>query len=112
MSFIAQRPLPGASASLPFCVRFQIRLRAEPFYALCHLDTGTLAKSAQREISPTLVNRQTELASPRVQRFLSWALRGRRALVEKEINKLINCMKCSRVNRFVGTKIVVDDPRA
>ena len=45
MSFTAERPLPVDSPSLPFWVRFKIRLRLTPYTHPATLDTGPLAKS-------------------------------------------------------------------
>ena len=52
MPFTAERPLPGDSPSLPFCVRFKIRLRREPPYTHpATLDTGRVANAYPGGIS-------------------------------------------------------------
>ena len=54
MSFIAERPLSVDSPSLPFWVRFKIRLRPMPYTHPATLDTGRAANAYPRGISPRL----------------------------------------------------------
>ncbi len=70
MSFIAERPLPGDSPSLPFWARFNEKLRTRrQHYGFTHtykfaaiLNTGPLAKSYPRGILPRLSSKHFQSA--------------------------------------------------
>lgn len=65
MSFTAERPLPVDSPSLPFWVRFKIRLRLMPYTHPATLDTGRAANAYPRGISPRLSSNHFQSARAR-----------------------------------------------
>jgi hypothetical protein len=65
--FTAAGPPTVDSPSLPFCVRFKLRLRREPYTQPATLDTGRVANTYARRESHPLVNQTLP-----VRTFIDW----------------------------------------